>query len=158
MYRFEKVQFFDAPLERVRGFFSDVRNLNSLTPPFFHLVLLEGETGIPLYQGQHFRYRFSMFAIPLTWVTEIESVTETLFIDIQKGGPYRSFRHTHYFYEVDTRTLMVDRVDYSLSFGPLSGLANLLVVRPLLEAIFSYRAARAPGLLLDPGDSKADGN
>lgn len=143
MYRFETAQFFGVPPRELYDYFSDVRNLNTFTPGFFELQLLEGEPGRPLYPGQLFRYRLKLFLIPFPWTTEIVEVGEHSFVDIQKRGPYRSFRHLHLFELTERGTLMLDRVDYELPFGPLNGLANSLVVGPLLKRIFAHRRSVA---------------
>ena len=144
MYRFETVQFFEVSPGELYRYFSDVKNLNTFTPSFFHLNLVEGETDRPLYPGQLFRYRLKLFGLPFPWTTEIVEVGERSFVDIQKRGPYRSFRHLHLFESSEKGTLMLDRVDYELHFGPLNGLANSLVVAPLLKRIFAHcsRVAR----------------
>ncbi len=143
MYRFETSQHLVAPRETLVEFFSDVRQLDSSTPSFFRIELEDGSVGTALYVGQTFRYVFRIFGVPVPWTTEITEVAPVRFVDIQRRGPYRSFAHTHLFLETAEGTMMIDRVLYSLPFGPLNGLANMLVVRPLLEAIFAFRARAA---------------
>ena len=142
-YRFESSAWFPRPTAEVREFFSNVENLNQLTPNFFQLNLEEAELGVPLYVDQRFRYRFRLFGIPFRWVTHIKEVGEDHFVDIQERGPYRSFRHLHLFVEYRGGTLMVDRIDYELGYGPLSFLVNGLAVRPMLASIFGYRRVEA---------------
>ena len=124
-------------------FFSDVRNLDPNTPAYFRLQMREGDVGLPLRAGQTFSYIFRIHGIPFPWTTEITRVERDLFIDVQRRGPYRSFQHLHYFIPTARGTVMIDRVTYALAFGPLSTLANALVVRPLLEGIFSFRRSAA---------------
>lgn len=143
MYRFEHCQILRADRASLRKFFSDVAQLDGNTPSFFRVELTEGELGRELYEGQVFRYRFKLFGLPFPWETKIERVTSDSFVDSQARGPYRSFSHTHAFYEVPAGTLMIDRIDYELWFGPLNSLANALAIRPMLSSIFRYRAQRA---------------
>ena len=145
-YRFEHTQELKADITTLTAFFSDVANLDSSTPSFFRLQLLEGRPGGALVKGQRFVYRFTLFGIGFPWVTHIDEVTETHFIDSQERGVYKSFRHLHAFYPTENGTLMLDRVDYQLPFWVLNPLLNALVVRPMLEAIFRYRARRAAEL------------
>ena len=143
MYRYEHTQLLQASPQVVIDFFSDVSNLDTNTPSFFRIELLEGREGGGLVEGQSFSYRFKIFGIGFPWVTRIDRVEPDYFVDSQHRGVYKSFRHTHLFLPRGESTLMLDRVDYELGFGPLNMPANTLVVRPLLQAIFSYRAGRA---------------
>lgn len=146
MYRFEHVQLLQSSPQALIEFFSDVANLNANTPSYFKIELLEGREGGELVEGQLFRYRFKIFGIGFPWVTHIDRVEPDYFVDSQHRGVYKSFRHTHLFLPRGESTLMLDRVDYELGYGPLNSPVNALVVRPLLQAIFSYRASRAAEL------------
>lgn len=143
MYLFETSQHLTASSETLVEFFSDVRQLDGSTPDFFRIELKEGSVGSALFVGQTFRYVFRIFGMPVPWTTEITEVGEGRFVDVQRRGPYRSFAHTHLFFPTSRGTMMIDRVRYSLRFGPLDPLANAMVVRPLLEAIFAFRARAA---------------
>ena len=61
------------------------------------------------------------------------------FVDRQLRGPYRLWHHTHEFEPDGDRTLVRDRVDYALPFGPLGEVAHRLVVARDLRRIFDYR-------------------
>lgn len=143
MYRFEHTQHLAAAPATLFAFFSDVRYLDSNTPSYFRLQLREGEVGLPLRAGQRFHYTFRLFGFPFPWITEITTVASDFFVDVQLRGPYRSFKHLHHFIPTAVGTVMVDRILYTLPFGPLNGLANALVVRPLLEGIFAFRRRQA---------------
>jgi ligand-binding SRPBCC domain-containing protein len=85
-------------------------------------------------------YRLSLFGVPFSWRTEIEAFEpETRFVDVQRRGPYRSWRHLHTFAEAPGGTLIGDRVEYQLPLGPLGELARVLAVRRQLDAIFDHR-------------------
>lgn len=143
VYRFEHTQHLAADSATLIDFFSDVRNLDPNTPSYFRLHLRQGEVGLPLHVGQTFHYTFRLFGIPFPWTTEITAVQPDHFIDVQRRGPYRSFEHLHHFFPTAGGTMMVDRILYTLPFGPLNPLANALVVRPLLEGIFAFRRQAA---------------
>ncbi len=142
-YRFEHTQLLTAEMSTLIDFFSDVSNLDANTPSFFRLKLIDGRPGGGLEEGQTFSYRFRLFGISFPWVTHIDRVGETFFVDSQQKGVYQSFRHLHAFYPSEHGTLMVDRVDYELPFLFLSPIVNTLAVRPILEAIFRFRAGLA---------------
>lgn len=78
--------------------------------------------------------------IPLTWLTEITQVKEKeYFIDEQRVGPYKIWHHEHKIIPADGGVLMTDLVTYQPPFGFLGRIANSLLIRKKLEAIFDYR-------------------
>ena len=62
-------------------------------------------------------------------------------MDVQTKGPYRSWRHSHAFSDAPGGTLVRDRVEYELPFGPLGELAHRLFVARQLRRIFDFRRA-----------------
>lgn len=94
-----------------------------------------------IYEGQLINYKISpVLGIPLSWVTEITIVREKeLFIDEQRSGPYKLWRHQHHFQPVEGGVLMTDTVDYQVLFSFLGEIANILFVKARLEDIFEYR-------------------
>jgi ligand-binding SRPBCC domain-containing protein len=132
----------------VFGFFADAHNLEALTPPLLHFRLVT-PAPIAMGQGALIRYRLRVRRVPVSWLTEIsEWDPPHRFVDEQVKGPYALWHHTHTFEPIgDGDTLMRDVVRYRIGFGPLGLLADRLVVRRDVEAIFDYRAQRIPALL-----------
>ena len=76
----------------------------------------------------------------MRWRTRIEEwQPEDRFVDVQLEGPYRLWRHLHTFEDRHDGTLMRDRVEYALPFGPLGWLAHRVLVARQLDSIFSHR-------------------
>ena len=138
-FQFEAYQFVPHPRPEVFGFFSDVANLEALTPPWlsFHIVT---PLPIPMQEGTLIDYRLRVHGIPLRWRTRITAYEpEHRFVDEQLHGPYRLWRHEHRFEEVEGGTRMHDRVAYA----PIGGAwMNRWFVRKDIERIFAYRAQR----------------
>jgi ligand-binding SRPBCC domain-containing protein len=138
------------PLSRGRifDFFSDARNLEKITPPELHFRIL---TPLPIQMGAGTRinYRLRLYGIPLHWKTEITRWhPPEEFIDEQRAGPYALWIHRHLFREEGKeKTLIEDRVDYSLPLYPLGQMA-LPLVRWQLRRIFTYRQQRVRRLLI----------
>jgi ligand-binding SRPBCC domain-containing protein len=87
------------------------------------------------------------------WLAEIvDWYPPRSFTDAQVAGPYRVWEHTHRLTPVATATEIYDHVRYAVPGGPLAPLVVLLV-RPLLDEIFDYRATRVAALLAsrEPG-------
>jgi ligand-binding SRPBCC domain-containing protein len=132
-------------IQRPRGelfeFFADARNLERITPTTLRFrVLTPGP--IEIAEGTLIDYRLSLFGIPFSWRTRIETwVPGITFVDRQLRGPYRRWVHTHTFGDVPGGTRMDDRVEYELPLGTLGDLAAGWVVRRQVEAIFDHRRA-----------------
>jgi ligand-binding SRPBCC domain-containing protein len=128
------------PPEEVFPFFGDALNLEAITPPWLGFrVVTPGP--IEMEPGARIEYRLRLHGIPIRWRTTIAVWDPPhRFVDVQLGGPYRMWHHTHDFEPAaDGGTLMRDTVRYALPFGPLGAAAHRLLVRRDLEAIFDYR-------------------
>lgn len=103
---------------------------------------------IAMKQGATIAYALRVRGIPIRWLTEIERWNPPYeFVDVQAKGPYRLWRHTHRFSELEGGTSIVDHVDYALPFGALGRLVHRLQVARDLARIFDYRAQRVQSLL-----------
>jgi ligand-binding SRPBCC domain-containing protein len=140
VYRLESSLPLPIDLATAWSFFSNPANLALITPP---KLGFEVTSPVPpsIYSGLIITYRVRPIAsIPVTWVTEISSVTEPYrFIDEQRVGPYRIWHHEHSFREIPGGVEMRDEVTYALPFGPLGRIAHSILVRRSLKEIFEYR-------------------
>jgi ligand-binding SRPBCC domain-containing protein len=124
------------PVEEVFAFFSDAHNLEILTPPWLHFRTVTADP-IVLAVGTRFRHRIRVKGIPLRWESEITAWEPPYhFQDEQLRGPYRSWRHDHYFSARGGGTLLEDHVEYSVLGGSV---INTLLVEPDLLRVFEYR-------------------
>ena len=141
-------QRLSGPPDEVFEFFADAHNLEALTPPLLRFRVIT-PAPIAMGQGTLIRYALRVRRVPVNWLTEItEWAPPHRFVDEQIKGPYAVWHHTHTFEPIgDGDTLMRDIVRYRIGFGPLGSLANRLVVRRDVEAIFDFRAERIPALL-----------
>lgn len=132
-------QWVPAPVEKVFPFFSDEKNLETITPPFLSFNV----TGIStpeIQEGTLIDYRLKLHGAPIRWRTRIESwQPQRRFVDSQIKGPYETWHHTHEFVPLAGGTLMRDRVLYRLPFGWLGRLAAGFKVARDVRAIFAYR-------------------
>jgi ligand-binding SRPBCC domain-containing protein len=98
-------------------------------------------------QGATISYALRVHGLPLRWLTEIESWNPpSEFVDVQAKGPYKLWRHTHRFSEVNGGTLIVDIVNYALPFGTLGRLVHRLQVARDVSRIFDYREQRVKAI------------
>jgi ligand-binding SRPBCC domain-containing protein len=127
-------------LSRPRGevfpFFSEARNLETLTPAWLRFeVLTPGP--IVMRSGTLIDYRIRVHGLPIRWRTQItEWEPPHRFVDVQLRGPYTLWHHKHTFEEDNGGTLCVDQVQYRPRGGVL---IHWLFVRRDVERIFKFR-------------------
>jgi ligand-binding SRPBCC domain-containing protein len=148
VHTLQREQRLPGPPESVFAFFADASNLAAITPPLLGFRIVSDEP-IEMRAGTLIEYRLRVHGVPLKWTTVIrEWDPPHRFVDEQLRGPYALWHHTHTFEDDGAgATVMTDVVRYAIGFGPLGGLAQRLLVRRDVEAIFDYRAARVPQLL-----------
>ena len=61
------------------------------------------------------------------------------FVDEQVKGPFRRFRHVHEFNQDPAGTMMVDRIEFAVPFGPLGRLVERLVLARYLRKLIENR-------------------
>lgn len=136
---FERTTILPAPLPRVFEFFSAPGNLAKITPPSTRFRIVSAPPR-RLRQGDVVDYALRVFGIPIRWRSRIDAWRDDeMFADVQERGPYKAWRHTHTFREVEGGVEMHDVVEYELPFGRLGRLAAGWLVRRELEKIFDYR-------------------
>lgn len=138
--------FVPLPIEPVFAFFSQPRNLASLTPPERGLEIDDAPAVGSV--GAAFRVRVRILFCKIAWTVRfVEWQPPHLFVDVQESGPMAYWRHEHSFLAVPGGTRVVDRIEYEPPGGLLSGLIDSLFVRRDMEALFRYRSEKLPGVL-----------
>lgn len=146
-YTLQRESLIDQPRSAVFDFFSKAENLERITPPWLRFRILTPPP-IEMRRGATIPYQLRVRGIPVKWLTEIERWDPPCeFVDVQVKGPYKLWRHTHRFFEVEGGTRIVDVVEYDLPFGPLGRLAHWLRIAHDLSDIFDYREQRVRALL-----------
>ena len=138
-YTLERRQLIRRPLDEVFAFFADAGNLEAITPEFLQFRILTPRP-IAMQPGALIDYRLKLLCVPLQWRTRIEEFEPPRrFVDVQLGGPYKLWRHTHEFTETAEGTVVLDRIAYQIPLGPLGRLAHAIFVRHTLNQIFDHR-------------------
>jgi ligand-binding SRPBCC domain-containing protein len=128
--------FISRPLDETFAFFADASNLQRITPPWLDFRIVS-PLPVEMREGALIDYRLRMRGLPMRWRSEITVWDPPYrFADEQVKGPYRLWRHTHAFREVDEGTEVRDSVDYLVPGGRL---IDALVVRRELRSIFQHR-------------------
>ncbi len=127
------------PRAEVFPFFADATNLETLTPPSLKFHILTPRP-IQMQVGTLIDYRIVIRGLPMRWRSEI-TVWEPpfRFVDEQRRGPYRLWRHEHQFKEENGETIILDRVQYAV---PFDFIMHRWFVRPEIERIFNFRTKK----------------
>jgi ligand-binding SRPBCC domain-containing protein len=127
-----------ADIDRVFQFFAQAENLQRLTPASLSFRILT-PSPIAMCEGTTIDYQLSLRGLPFTWRSEITAWDPPRrFVDEQRKGPYRSWKHSHVFEARDGGTLVLDQVEYATWGGAI---VNRFFVAPELRRIFAYRKA-----------------
>lgn len=149
----ERTQVVPIPIDEAFAFFADARNLERITPPWLRFAIREPRPG-ELAAGALLHYSLVLHRFPVRWTTAIRTWEPPhAFVDVQLRGPYRLWEHTHTFEPVEGGTLIRDRVEYALPYGPLGALAHVAFVRRDLRRIFDYRRDAIAALLAQPAEA-----
>lgn len=144
IYQIEHKQSVKIGLKEAWSFFSSPKNLALITPEYLNFEFISGSEHEEIYPGQIIIYKIKpIMNISMTWMTEITHVVkEHYFVDEQRIGPYKIWHHEHHFISSSTGTDLIDRVTYTLPFGPLGRLLHFIKIRKDVENIFTYRKAK----------------
>lgn len=135
-------QWIPRSLEENWAFFSDAKNLETITPEFLNFRILE-QTPEAMDVDTRITYRLKLRGLPIKWTTRIaEWVPKQRFVDTQEKGPYQLWHHTHTFEELAGGTLITDLVQYKLPLDPIGSLFGDWLVSKDVENIFRYRCDR----------------
>ena len=138
---FEQEQLIRRTRGEVFAFFANPANLESITPGSLHFEIRSPQP-VAMRAGATIDYDLALFGLRFHWRTLIESFDpEAGFVDVQTKGPYRSWRHSHQFSDVAGGTLVRDRVEYEVRFGPLGEMVRRLFVARQIRRIFDFRRA-----------------
>lgn len=143
---FQSSQWVSQQRHEMFPFFSDTRNLETLTPAFLHFHVLKTSTQ-QIQSGTEIDYKLKIHGLPVKWRSRIcDWNPEDSFRDIQLKGPYHTWDHTHRFEDLSEGTLLTDQVVYRLPLAGLGGNLMLPWVTQDIERIFSYRRQKTQEL------------
>lgn len=140
-FRLEVSQKINASLEEVWDFISSPRNLKFITPEHMGFDILTPNLPEKMYPGMMVEYRVNPFpGYKTKWLTEITHVRNLeFFVDEQRSGPYKLWHHQHHINPIENGVLLTDIVHYIPPMGILGNMANAILIRKQLNAIFEYR-------------------
>ncbi|MCB1215344.1 MAG: SRPBCC family protein [Deltaproteobacteria bacterium] len=145
-YRLHRSLFLNKKIEEVFAFFADPFNLSKITPPWLQFKVLSKPEDVKMEKGFLINYQIKLRGMPIRWQSEITLWDPPhVFVDEQRKGPYRLWRHYHRFEPKAGGTEVIDEVLYA-HFG--GRLVNRLWVAKDLKKIFDYRHEKLRELVL----------
>lgn len=139
MFKFEQIQVFNKKVNEVFPFFENPENLEIITPNELRFNIISPKP-LVMKEGAEFRYTIKLGLLKFPWRTLITKYDPNkIFIDEQKFGPYKKWKHTHLFEDIDGKTKMTDIIEYDLFLYPLKNLINNLYVSKNIKKIFDFR-------------------
>ena len=148
MFVFEKSVIIKCPRRKVFEFHTDIENLKHLSK-FRGMTVKLKKVNLPIGKGSEVLLSVVHFGIlRRKWFLSVEEFdAPNMFVDIQLKGPFKYWKHTHIFEEVEEGTKMTDRIDYETPFGFIGNLAHSLLLRNTIESLFEFRHTLTKKLL-----------
>ena len=109
-----------------------------LVPPWESIQLVN-ETGS--FDQKKVTLRMKRWGIPIRWVAKhVDVMPPDSFTDVQVTGPFSRWHHKHEFLPLsDTRTKMIDTIDYRLPLHRITTLTSNWLIRRDLNRMLRYR-------------------
>lgn len=149
-------QWVPQPIDKVFDFFSNPKNLETLTPGFLYFKILKSSHPV-IQEGTLLDYQLKLHGIPVKWQSKIIGWDPgKRFSDIQTKGPYTFWHHTHEFYEAHGGTVIRDNVVYKIpGWVPGDILAHAHIKKDL-EKIFTFRREQIEKLFIKESKSSSE--
>jgi ligand-binding SRPBCC domain-containing protein len=140
MPHFHQSILIDAPAQAVFDFHADPRNIERVAVPPACVQLLLPYDG-PLRLGSIVRVRAVLLGmLPQTMETEIVVCRPPYeFVEVQRRGPFRAWRHRHLFREVEAGTELTDEVEYELPTALPFRLLGAEAMTSMMANLFAKR-------------------
>lgn len=139
MHRFKQTSTFPVKVQTCFKWHEQPGALERCIPPWERVQVI-GRTG-SIQPGGTVHLIIRPGGIPLHWISHhIDYEKNVSFTDMQFKGPFKSFIHTHRFYQEreENRSTLVDDITYALPGGKLGNLFQR-TIHQQLEQSFRYR-------------------
>lgn len=132
--KFEKSIFIAQPVEEVFEFCASRQGFMAHFPYKTQWDFGEERWTTP---GEELGFTFKVGPMWIKYIARIEDFQERKsFVDVMQKGPYKYFRHEHYFEEVENGTVYKDVIHFSLGLSPV---LDYLIGLPATAMTFSKR-------------------
>ncbi len=146
MPQFEWLTELSRPAADVFAFLCRPANLVQVSPPEFHMRLVEGPEQLQL--GSLVTIQGRRWGFPQRIVSEITALEPNVLLrDEQRQGPFGKWIHTHRLEPLPDGTRMIDHIEFEAPGGLLGLVLTARRIENDLQRIFAYRAAKFRELL-----------
>lgn len=134
---FQKTTPLPCSLEEAFAFHTDIQNLPKLSPPDTHVQIQNEVTSFE--KGTRIVLKAQKGYRAMTWEVEVSEFNPPYsFTDVAIKSPFKSWSHTHSFFQKEGTTYMQDSIECTLPFGFIGKLFESYVKKEL-ETMFAYR-------------------
>ncbi|MBT5934890.1 SRPBCC family protein [Sulfurimonas sp.] len=135
---YEKTSLIECSLKKLYDFHLDMKNLKAISPKGIKVTLLN--EGFVPKEGAILRLKTVKNFLPIIWEVKIDKMdAPNLLVDVAMKSPFKSWRHSHIFTQVDENICeLKDVVEYTLPFGFLGSLFNFFIQYEL-RSMFNFR-------------------
>ena len=143
MYQLKDSVVLNISLDEAWDFFSRPVNLSRLTPDEMNLKVSQ-HNDHEIQEGVELEFEVApVMGISINWTSKITKVKKKeYFIDEQIKGPFAYWRHEHRFAPAKHGTIVTDILTYKMPFGGLGKLAQPILVRKKIDALFEFRKSQ----------------
>lgn len=140
IYQLYRRQQLNMTHQQAWDFFSSPKNLNDITPTFFH-VAITSPVPEKIYAGLMISYRMkAVFGIPMAWLSEVSHCDEPKrLVYEQRIGPFKFLSHEVRLTELENGIMLEDIMFYAMPLGWLGQLVNSVLIADKLKCIFDTR-------------------
>ena len=144
---YEKIVKLPCSIEEAFAFHTDIKNLPKLSPPDTHVQIVSAPQNFE--KGAIIKLKAQKGVRTMQWEVKIDAFNPpNYFTDTALVSPFKSWKHTHSFFESGGEVYMKDSVEFTLPFGWFGRLFHQYVLNEL-ETMFSYRHKAVVELLDD---------
>ena len=130
-----------APIQKVFNLSRDL-DFHQQSASHTQEKAIAGRTAGLIELGESVSWKGKHFGL---WLKHTSVITEMrapyYFVDEMSKGLFKSFRHEHYYEEVEGGTLMTDRLYFEAPFGLLGTIVSELVLKGYLKRFLERRNA-----------------
>ena len=137
--QFKRYQWVNESTDKVFSFFSEAKNLESITPSYLNFKI-EAMSTAKIEAGSLIDYKLKIHGFPAKWKSKISKFEEgKSFIDEQVSGPYKKWVHQHDFTPIKNGTLISDTIVYKVPLGSVGNIFAGWFIRRDVNSIFNFR-------------------
>lgn len=112
---------------------------SKLIPPWEKIEVVEQEGGIK--DGAKVHIKVHQGPIAISWKLEHYGYSKgKIFNDRQTSGPFKSWKHSHIFHEIDDNNCYLEEhIEYEIPLGILGSIFASWFIKQKLKKLFEYR-------------------